>query len=53
MSRRTGRPLGPPPLDSRLRAFVRHVYYQRLATQLELAKFLSISQSTVHRIIST
>jgi DNA-binding XRE family transcriptional regulator len=39
-------------MDTRLRSFIRHVYRNRLATQQELGKFLGISQSTVHRIIS-
>lgn len=52
MSRKTGRPIGRPPINAQLRSFVRHVYYHRLATQQQLAKLLGISQSTVHRIIS-
>ena len=46
---RTGR---PRQLDERLRDWARVVYRQRLATQVQLAKFLGCSQATVHRIIS-
>jgi DNA-binding MarR family transcriptional regulator len=44
--------IGRPPIDARLRSFVRHVYRERLATQKQLAKFLGYSQSTIHRTIS-
>jgi len=46
MSRNTRR------IDTRIRQFVRSVYYARLATQKQLAKFLGISQATIHRMIS-
>jgi predicted DNA-binding transcriptional regulator AlpA len=48
MPRKTGR----PPIDPRMRQWVRKMYDMRLATQTELAKFLGYSQSTVHRMIS-
>jgi Helix-turn-helix of DDE superfamily endonuclease len=35
-----------------LRDFTRVVYFKRLATQDQLAKFFGVSQSTIHRIIS-
>jgi DNA-binding MarR family transcriptional regulator len=48
MSRKTGR---PPILDARLKSFVWEIYRRRLATQKELAKFLGVSQPTIHRIV--
>jgi hypothetical protein len=49
MSRRTGR---PTTLDYRVHQWVVAVYFGRFATQVELAAFLKVSQSTVHRIVS-
>lgn len=41
-----------PPIDARIKVFVREVYRKRLATQKQLAKLLGISQSSIHRIVS-
>ncbi len=49
MSRRTGR---PTKLDYRVHQWVMAVYFGRFATQCELAAFLGVSQSTVHRVVS-
>ncbi len=39
-------------MDKRLQLWLREVYFARLATQCELAKFLGVSQTTVCRIVS-
>ena len=49
MSRRTGR---PPKLAPKIRQWIIAVYFGRHGTQVELARFLGVSQSTVHRIVS-
>jgi DNA-directed RNA polymerase specialized sigma subunit len=41
-----------PRVDERLRLFIQYVYFKRLATQVELAKFLGLSQSTISRVVS-
>jgi len=48
MDYRTGR----PPMDARLKAFIRAVYFARFATQSALAKFIGCSQATIHRVVS-
>ena len=47
MSRSTGR----PRLDPRYAAFIAAVYFARLATQQQLARFIGCSQATVSRIV--
>lgn len=49
MSPKTGR---PAKLDPRLQNFARRLYFARLATQQQLARFLGCSQPTIHRIVS-
>ena len=39
-------------LDPRLQLWLREVYFSRLATQKQLARFLGVSQTTVCRIVS-
>ena len=39
-------------IDQRIRDFVRFLYFKRIAKQVQIAKFLGVSQSTIHRIIS-
>ncbi len=39
-------------MDKRLQLWLREVYFARLATQHDLAKFLGCSQTTVCRIVS-
>jgi len=43
---------GRPRIDRRVREFVRFMYAHRLAKQKQLARFLGVSQSTVHRMIT-
>jgi DNA-binding transcriptional regulator LsrR (DeoR family) len=51
--RKKGAKIGrPSKWDDAVIEWVRVVYWGRHATQSELARFLNVSQSTVHRMIS-
>ena len=50
MPHRTGR---PPKLAPEIIDWIRRVYFGGFAKQAQLAKFFGVSQSTVHRIISS
>jgi len=49
MPRRIGR---PPKLAPEIIDWIRRVYFGGFAKQTEIAKFIGVSQSTIHRIIS-
>jgi predicted transcriptional regulator len=44
--------IGRPRIDPRIRAWIATVYFGRHANQVEIARFLGVSQSTVARIVS-
>jgi DNA-directed RNA polymerase specialized sigma subunit len=43
---------GRPRIDRRIRQFVASLYFGRYATQVEIARFIGVSQSTVARIVA-
>jgi len=40
-------------IPPKLRAWIITVYFGRFATQVQLARFFKVSQSTIHRIVSS